>query len=285
LFALPPRTARDLSLATLGALGAVWPGRLLIDLLGHMRPADGLAVTVAGLVFPSRMGLGCGLDPGLRATSALARFGCGFVEVGPIAGAPRPDDWLERDGQSDFLVGPDPPGGIGVAGAVARLARVHGSGAVILARLDTSDVRDPDVARAEFAAAITARAPHVAGFTVSGGHASWTPDAWRGVIGGLLGSARASARPSFLVVPPGGCPAGRRLADLRGCDGFVVDGSAPCGEGRRIMGRRLRADALATVRAIREACGPSVPILASAGIHEPSGRARCDRRRRRPGRD
>ena len=25
------------------------------------------------------MGLGCGLDPGLRATSALARFGCGFL--------------------------------------------------------------------------------------------------------------------------------------------------------------------------------------------------------------
>ena len=35
------------------------------------------------------------------------------------------------------------------------------------------------------------------------------------------------------------------------------------------MGRRLRVDALETVRAIRDACGPSVPILASAGIHEP----------------
>ncbi len=84
LFALPARTARDLSLATMGALGSAWPGRLLIDLLGHMRPPDGLAVTVAGLTFPSRMGIGCGLDPDLRATSALARFGCGFVEVGPI---------------------------------------------------------------------------------------------------------------------------------------------------------------------------------------------------------
>ena len=62
-----------------GALGSVWPGRLTIDLLGHMRPADRLAVTVAGLDFPSRMGLGCGLDPGLRVISALARFGCGFL--------------------------------------------------------------------------------------------------------------------------------------------------------------------------------------------------------------
>ncbi len=35
------------------------------------------------------------------------------------------------------------------------------------------------------------------------------------------------------------------------------------------MGRPVAVDARATVRAIREACGPTAPILASAGIHEP----------------
>src|SRR5215218_5484780 len=89
LFALPPRAARDLSLAVIGALGSIPPGRLVIDLLGHMRPSNRLAVTIAGLAFPSRMGIGCGLDPALRATSALARFGSGFVEVGPILAGPR----------------------------------------------------------------------------------------------------------------------------------------------------------------------------------------------------
>ena len=271
LFALPARTARDLSLATMGALGSVWPGRLTIDLLGHMRPADRLAVTVAGLDFPSRMGLGCGLDPGLRATSALARFGCGFVEVGPIVRDAGTDGRLERDGASDSLLFADPPDGTHPTRAVARLARVHASGAVILARLDASGVGDPDAPRTEIAAAIAALAPHVAGFTVSCGSSSWTPDTWCGAIDGLLAAARAAARPLFLVVPPRGSAADRRAwlaAGLR-CDGFVVDGSARLSDGARIMGRRLRVDALETVRAIRDACGPSVAILASAGIHEP----------------
>jgi dihydroorotate dehydrogenase len=270
LFALPARTARDLSLATMGALGSVWPGRLLIDLLGHMRPADGLAVTVAGLLFPSRMGLGCGLDPGLRATGALARLGCGFVEVGPIVSHSRRDGRLERDGASDTLVVGDPPDGTHFVGAVERLSRVHASGAVILARLDASGAGDPDVSRKAIAA-IAALAPHVAGFTVSCGGPAWTPDMWRGVVDGLLAAARAAARPLFLVVPPRGSDADRRawLDAGLGCDGFVVDGSARLGEGPRVMGRRLRVDALVTVRAIREACGPSVAILASAGIHEP----------------
>ena len=271
LFALPSRTARDVSLATMGVLGSAWPGRLLIDLLGHMRPADGLAMSVAGLAFPSRMGLGCGLDPGLRATSALARFGCGFVEVGPIVAGPSRRGRLERDGASDSLVVADPPDGTSVAEAVARLARVHASGAVILARLDASGVGDPDASRAAITAAIAALSPHVAGFTVSCGGSSWTPDARRGVVDGLRAAARAAARPLFLVVPPRGADADRRAwADAcLGCDGFVVDGSARLGDGQRIMGRRLRVDALETVRALREACGPSVPILASAGTHEP----------------
>ncbi|MFI4944197.1 MAG: hypothetical protein ACHP85_13080 [Burkholderiales bacterium] len=271
LFALPARTARDVSLATMGVLGSAWPGRLLIDLLGHMRPADGLAVSVAGLTFPSRMGLGCGLDPGLRATSALARFGCGFVEVGPIVVGPSRHGRLERDGASDSLVVADPPDGTSVAEAVARLARVHASGAVILARLDASGVGDPDATRNAITAAIAALSPHVAGFTLSCDGSSWTPHARRGVVDGLRAAARAAARPLFLVVPPRGSDADRRpwLDAGLGCDGFVVDGSARLGDGQRIMGRRLRVDALETVGAIREACGPSVPILASAGIHEP----------------
>ena len=271
LFALPARTARDVSLATMGVLGSAWPGRLLIDLLGHMRPADGLAVSVGGLAFPSRMGLGCGLDPGLRATSALARFGCGFVEVGPIVVGPSRHGRLERDGASDSLVVADPPDGTSVAEAVARLARVHAAGAVILARLDASGGGEPDASRNAITAAIAALSPHVAGFTVSCGGSSWTPDARRGIADGLRAAARAAARPLFLVVPPRGADADRRawLDAGLGCDGFVVDGSARLGDGQRIMGRRLRVDALENVRAIRDACGPSVPILASAGIHEP----------------
>ena len=82
----------------MGLLGRTWIGRTLIDLLGHMRAPDGVGVTLAGLAFPSRVGLGCHLDPALRATGALARFGCGFVEVGPIRIDPRPGNVWFGDG-------------------------------------------------------------------------------------------------------------------------------------------------------------------------------------------
>jgi dihydroorotate dehydrogenase len=271
LFALPPRAARDLSLGTMGALGSAWPGRLLIDLLGHMRPADGLTVTVAGLTFPSRMGIGCGLDPALRATSALARFGCGFVEVGPILADARRGGLLVRDDGVDGLGLAASPDGVALGTAIERLARVHASGAVILARLDATDTADPETALRFFADAIPALAPHVAGITVACGRAAWPADAWRAVVDGAMASARARSRPLFLVVPPAAVDADRRpwIEAGRGCDGFVVDGASRIADGRRIMGRRVAADAHATVRAIRDAGGPAVPILAGAGIHEP----------------
>ncbi len=271
LFALPPRTARDLSLAVMGALGSLSPGRLVIDLLGHMRPDDGLRVSLAGLTFPSRMGLGCGLDPHVRATSALARFGCGFVEVGPIAVDPRRGGVLERDDAIDNLVVADPPETCGVAVAIARLARTHAAGAVILARLDVTSDQDPGVAKRQLESLLASLTTHVAGFTIACGRASWPAEAWRTVLDGAIAAARAAGRPLFVVVPHGSTAAERRICLAAGgaADGFVVDGATPLGEGRRVLGALNRQTALETIRAIRDACGPAVPILASAGIHEP----------------
>src|SRR4029450_264339 len=95
LFRLPVRGARALSLRVMGPLGRSAAGRALIDFLGHMRAPDALRCDAMGPALPSRVGLGCGLDPQAEATEAFARFGVGFVEVGPITlgagadGAPR----------------------------------------------------------------------------------------------------------------------------------------------------------------------------------------------------
>src|SRR5262249_17040966 len=84
LFRFPPETARDLSLGTIGALGRSGIGSAVIDFLGHMRADPRLETSLLGRVFPTAVGLGAGLDPDAVATPGLARFGLGFIELGPV---------------------------------------------------------------------------------------------------------------------------------------------------------------------------------------------------------
>src|SRR5207248_8665625 len=88
LFRLPARTARDLALGVMGALARLPGGSLVIDFLGHMRPDERLARPLLGVKFPSPVGLGGDLDVNCAAPRALARFGVGFVEVGPVMANP-----------------------------------------------------------------------------------------------------------------------------------------------------------------------------------------------------
>ena len=89
LFRLPATTSRDLALGVMGFLGRSAVGRAIIDQLGHMRPDRRLTRSFGGVEFPSTVGLGCGVDGNAAALGALARFGIGFLEVGPITAEPR----------------------------------------------------------------------------------------------------------------------------------------------------------------------------------------------------
>ena len=84
LFQLPPAAARDLSLRAMGTLARSPLGPLVIDFLGHMRPDPRLGRRRMGLAFPGAVGLGAGIDSAGVATPALARFGFGFLELGPV---------------------------------------------------------------------------------------------------------------------------------------------------------------------------------------------------------
>jgi hypothetical protein len=268
---LPPRAARDLALGSMGLLGRAWAGRALIDFLGHMRAPDGLRLRLAGLDFPSPMGIGAGLDPHLRATGALARFGGGFVEVGPIVPLARRGGAVSRDDREQSLGVADPPDGLDPAAAAARLARVPAPGVVLLGRLDVTELADgAAAAAAAIEAAMPALAPRVHGFTVACGRSDWPADAWREASQRMTAAARACGRAVWLVIPADADPAdlARRLEASRGVDGYAVDG-ARRGGGHRILGRPVRDAAIAAVGEIRRACGPAVPILAAGGIHEP----------------
>lgn len=75
---------RQLALGAMGRLARIPGGRRVIQLMGHMSADPRLRVAAAGISFPTRVGLGCRLDPEGVATAAFSEFGFGFLEVGPV---------------------------------------------------------------------------------------------------------------------------------------------------------------------------------------------------------
>ena len=239
LFALPARAGRDVALGVMGTLGRVWAGRALIDFLGHMRAPAALRTTRLGVAFPSRVGFSGCLDPGLRATEALGRFGVGFVEVGPFALTPVPGARIGRDDAREALLFDTTPEALPLDAAADRLAALRARDVPILVRLDAAaddGAIEPVVGRL---------APMVSGFTVAAGSVPWTPARWDAVVARV--SAAGGPAPLFLI----------------------VDGAEPAGAGRVAIGRGGRDAARAAVRAIRDALGDAVPIIAGGGVHEP----------------
>ncbi len=89
LFRLDPETAHELTMASL----ACTQGTPLSLAYCAARVDD--PVTLAGLIFPNRVGLAAGLDKNARCIDGLAAMGFGFIEVGsvtPLAqnGNPKP---------------------------------------------------------------------------------------------------------------------------------------------------------------------------------------------------
>src|SRR5438132_9067474 len=84
LFRCPAVTARDFALGLMGRLARLPFGPAVIDFLGHMRADPRLRRSLGGVQFPTAVGLGPGLDAAAVALPALARFGFGFLELGPV---------------------------------------------------------------------------------------------------------------------------------------------------------------------------------------------------------
>jgi dihydroorotate dehydrogenase len=82
---LPADARRMAALRGLQFLGAAPGGSQLIEVLGQMQPEGRLRTPACGKPLISPVGLGGGVDPDGLAIGALARFGVGFVEVGPYA--------------------------------------------------------------------------------------------------------------------------------------------------------------------------------------------------------
>ncbi|MES1245091.1 MAG: dihydroorotate dehydrogenase [Acidobacteriota bacterium] len=236
LFRLPAVAARDFTLGFMGRLARLPFGPAMIDFLGHMRADPRLRRSFLGLDFPTSVGLGPGLDGRAEALPALARFGFGFLEVGPITAGPIPTAAPLRLETPEAIWSPDPPPGLALAEALPRLSRC---GLPLIAR-----IRD--------ASCVEALSPHVDVFAL---------EDWDQIEMAL---ARTS-RPILLCVPADSDVETELPA---GASGLLVDGSVAAPDGGRRIGLPAREAALAQVRRWRQR-HENLFIVASGGIHEP----------------
>ncbi len=242
LFRLPAVAARDFTLGFMGRLARLPLGPAVIDFLGHMRADPRLRRSFLGIDFPTSVGLGPGLDGRAVALPALARFGFGFLEVGPIISGPSSAGTPIRREPGETIWFPDPSPGLAMSEALPRLAEASRSGLPLIAR-----IRD--------ASCVQELSEHVDLFALE----TWDQ------IGAVL--ARTS-RPVLLCVPADLNFDAPLPAGVAGVMGLLVDGSVAAADGGRRIGLPAREPALAQVRRWRER-HENLFIIASGGIHEP----------------
>ena len=124
LFHLDPERSHDLALT---CLAAAWPA--LARLCPPLPFDPRLSVTLAGLRFPTAVGLAAGFDKAAKALWAWPALGFGFVEVGTVTaqaqpGNPRPRVFrLPRDEALINRLGFNSPGADAMADRLAALRR------------------------------------------------------------------------------------------------------------------------------------------------------------------
>ncbi|WP_409343712.1 hypothetical protein [Paenibacillus sp. MBLB4367] len=294
LFRLPARTARDLTLGAMGALSRFPGGALVIRTLGHAELPSILGTEIAGIPLRSPVGLSGGLDVHGTGRKALSQFGIGYVEIGPVTAKPITDDRpIIRDDAREELLYPNAYVNDGVDAIALRLVKErayanrhdpsHNAGhnhkpgkkPPYLFRVAHTPGLSPELAFAEQRFLLETLAPYADGFILDATvERSWTSEQTAGCIA-QIGETLHSLAPSLPVMLyiPLDCPPPLLETLLlavkdNGYDGVSI-GDFIRTESGDTVGRSGKQPCLELLRRIREISGSKLPILASAGIHEP----------------
>ncbi|HEV2855702.1 MAG TPA: dihydroorotate dehydrogenase [Thermoanaerobaculia bacterium] len=278
-FRMPAERARDFALGFMGRLARLPLGPAAIDFLGHMRADPRLRRSLLGLDFPTAIGLGPGLDSGAVALPALARFGFGFLDIGPVTvtGSPGSGPVVRCENREAIQI-PDPPPSLSLAAAAPRIAEASRTSLPVLVRLACAPGSTPGQAAGECARMIRELAPHAALFSLltlrTCLEEGWSLADWTAHLRTVLEAARAD---SVLLCVPADLNTAKAepfvdAAAQAGLAGLAVDGGVSAGEGR-LIGGPAREQALAQVRHWRERYGRDLFLIGSGGVHQPEDAA------------
>ncbi|HEU4714144.1 MAG TPA: hypothetical protein VFS76_21430 [Pyrinomonadaceae bacterium] len=269
LFRLSAPRARDFALGFMGGLSRLPLGPYLIDFLGHMRAHPWLSQNFDDLSFPTAVGFGPWLDTRAVATNALARFGVGFIEVGPVTldgnVAARPIARL--DDREAFWIN-DVPDTLSIVECNRRLRDVAKVSVPVIVRLKCSATKSPPEIETRHLIRELTAAVRLVSLDVM--DREWSIDDWSSYLRETLAEANNTNRTVLLTIAADqDLERVSTLIDLalrEGVRGLIVDGTMRTADGR-LVGLPVRELALQQVARLRERF--DVLIIASGGVHEP----------------
>ena len=274
LFSLPATRARDFALGFMGSLSRLPLGPYLIDFLGHMRADPRLRQSFLDTTFPTAVGIGPWLDTHAVATRALARFGVGFIEIGPVT--------LDRNvaaretrrvvDQEAFWVD-DEPDSISLVDCNRRLRRAGVLDVPVIVRLKCSSNKSLAEIEQESRHLMRELAPGVRLVALEIPEREWTTEEWSSYVREVLTEAASTQRTLLLAISADADF--ERVSPLidfalrDGMSGVIIDGSIRATPDGSLVGVPVREPALQQVAKLRERYGANLVIIASGGIHEP----------------
>ena len=274
LFSLPASRARDLALGFMGTLSRLPLGPNLIDFLGHMRADTRLRRSFLDTTFPTSVGIGPWLDTHAVAVRALARFGVGFIEIGPVTlerktAARR----IRRVEEHEAFWIDDDPDSISLVDCNRRLRGVSDLAVPVIVRLKCPGNKSVAEIEQESRHLVRELTSAVRLVALEIPDREWTIDEWSSYLREVLAEARNSERSLLLVIrADDDFDRTSRLIDdaLRdGVAGVIVDGSMRATPDGRLVGLPVKELALQKVAKLRERYGANVLIIAAGGVHEP----------------
>jgi dihydroorotate dehydrogenase len=277
LFALDAEQAHRLTVAALKLMPT-----------GRGPAQDGMLKTrIAGIAFPTPIGMAAGFDKNAEVPDAVLGLGFGFVEVGsltplPQTGNPRPRLFrLVEDRAVINRMGLNNAGAeIAVARLRARSAKPGVIGINIGANKDAPDrIADYAVMTALMAPFADYLAVNVSSPNTPGLRALQDESALSGLLDAVFAARGANGPPVFLKVAPDLEPADidaiSRIAIDKGLGALIVSNttitrpplkSRHAGEAGGLSGAPLRELALQRLRDFRTATGGQVPLIGVGGI-------------------